>query len=233
MDKIGCNISTETYEELQEFYGGKIPCIQIFLPKESDVPDYSGNRVYVHTSFNTVMNKHYCAPIFQKQYMKCKGYRGIILHLPSNDILNKYILSKLFMNLPVWDDFTIYFEHVIGRYCDPNTFSQVIRYIRKIAKKINPHLNIGAVIDTCHVYSSGIDILAYKGFDCGGNTLIHLNDSVNEFNSGVDRHAELGRNLFTKKILEEFLDGVDAVDYIIELKMEGVKDSIRFIEGRS
>ena len=70
-------------------------------------------------------------------------------------------------------------------------------------------------MDTCHIFSSGVELDEYKGMT---NTLLHLNDSVYEFGSGRDRHASLGDNIFSPDKLKTLLSENKFDDIIIELK---------------
>lgn len=73
-----------------------------------------------------------------------------------------------------------------------------------ILKKVHPKLPLGVCIDTCHIFVAGYDIRTEAGwkktlreFDdvIGLKHLFafHLNDSVKELGSRVDRHASIGK----------------------------------------
>lgn len=75
--------------------------------------------------------------------------------------------------------------------------------LRMIIDRVDPALrdNLGVCLDTCHVHDGGYDIVndldgVLREFDrtVGIDRLraIHLNDSMNEFDSHKDRHAKLG-----------------------------------------
>jgi deoxyribonuclease-4 len=73
-----------------------------------------------------------------------------------------------------------------------------------IIKKVHRKIPIGVTIDTCHIFVAGYDIRTEEGW---GKTLkefdeaigldhlraFHLNDSVKDLGSRVDRHACIGR----------------------------------------
>ena len=70
---------------------------------------------------------------------------------------------------------------------------------------------LGLVLDTCHIFSAGYDIRTLKDikkyfldFNKITNTknikLIHLNDSMKELNSHVDRHENIGKGYIFKII---------------------------------
>jgi len=75
---------------------------------------------------------------------------------------------------------------------------------------------IKVCIDTCHIYSSGIDISSEKkiksfftsvksliGYDNIG--LIHLNDSKTMYNSHLDRHEKLGKGSIGIENIKNFI----------------------------
>lgn len=86
--------------------------------------------------------------------------------------------------------------------------------LKSIIDNVDQNKNLGICLDTCHVYSSGHDIVndldgVLEEIDekLGIDRLkaIHLNDSMMEFNSNKDRHAALGEGTI----------GMDAIINII------------------
>lgn len=72
---------------------------------------------------------------------------------------------------------------------------------------------LGLVLDTCHIFSAGYDIRTlkdikkyFRDFNKITNTknikLIHLNDTMKELNSHVDRHENIGKGYIFSKSLE-------------------------------
>lgn len=75
-----------------------------------------------------------------------------------------------------------------------------------IIERVKNRIRIGVCIDTCHIFVAGYDIRTNIAWD---NTLsefdriiglkhlyaFHLNDSVKEFGSRVDRHAAIGEGM--------------------------------------
>jgi len=72
-----------------------------------------------------------------------------------------------------------------------------------IIKKVQSRIPIGICIDTCHIFVAGYDIRTAEAWDATLNEFdrviglkhlyaFHLNDSLREFGSRVDRHAEIG-----------------------------------------
>ena len=75
--------------------------------------------------------------------------------------------------------------------------------IAKIINQVN-NARVRVCLDTCHLHSAGYDLTSLKKLDdfllefdklIGLNKLelIHLNDSRDPFNSGRDRHENIGR----------------------------------------
>lgn len=227
---LGCNISSKSFDLLDKY---DFKCLQIFLAdKDINKCPFDKQKTYIHSSFSTVMNERFGAAVFRKQYKLANGYRGIIIHLPAQNLISKQIFSSFFKGLPSYDNFTIYFEHVIGKYCDVSEFVLVLNHMTRLMKGINPALKVGAVIDTCHVYSAGYDVAEYYGFrdKFHGDVIVHLNDSQNSFDSKLDRHGILGENIFAdKESVFEFIDNTKADDYIIELREEAVVKSLEFL----
>jgi deoxyribonuclease-4 len=80
-----------------------------------------------------------------------------------------------------------------------HTFEHIASIVHRIEKKIA----VGVCIDTCHIFVAGYDIRTERGWEktlkefdeiIGLKHLyaFHLNDSVKELGSRVDRHASLG-----------------------------------------
>ena len=73
-----------------------------------------------------------------------------------------------------------------------------------IIQKVKSHVPIGVCIDTCHIFAAGYDIRTPEAWDAtlrefdrvvGIKHLyaFHLNDSMRELGSRVDRHDEIGK----------------------------------------
>lgn len=87
--------------------------------------------------------------------------------------------------------------------------------LRDIIQKIEHKDLIGVCLDACHLYSAGYDIVydlegVFENFDniVGIKYLkaLHINDSVNPFNSKKDRHAKLGEGTIGLKAIIEFIN---------------------------
>jgi len=105
---------------------------------------------------------------------------------------------------------------------------------------------IKTCIDTQHIFASGYDISTKNGIQnyltnfnnligIKNLALIHLNDSLKELDSGVDRHAPIGKGFI-------FKSGSDSLSYIInfcnlhkipvvlETKFENFKNELKYLK---
>jgi len=212
-------------KKYRELYEVDPKCIQIFSHDMSMNPlhDHVNIKIpiYVHSTFNTVSTAFWSIKNFSIQYKFCveNHLKGLIIHAPKHEnplfdkvieMYIKYIQNQKYDYHPV-----IYIEHVVGDYLiQPEEMDRKIKQFNKLS-----NIPFGACIDTCHLYSSGYkEIENY--FDHLGEypILVHLNDSDNPFNSGIDRHAKLGTNIWKNNL--DSLKNIIKKDYdfIIELK---------------
>jgi deoxyribonuclease IV len=81
-----------------------------------------------------------------------------------------------------------------------STFDELARIIER--SRANDFL--GVCFDTCHVFAAGYDLRTKRGYDetlrafdralgLGRLKAFHLNDSVKDLGSRVDRHAHIGK----------------------------------------
>lgn len=91
-----------------------------------------------------------------------------------------------------------------------------LKEVGKIIKQVK-HKKLGFCYDTCHGFASGYDIrtkttlnktIAEIDSNIGLKILkvFHLNDSLKEFNSRRDRHANIGQGLIGKDAFEMFIN---------------------------
>jgi len=100
----------------------------------------------------------------------------------------------------------------------------------------------GICIDTCHIFVSGIDIsdkkktLKYieefdKKIGFSNVKLIHLNDSQNEYNTKIDRHANINRGYIGLDGLKPIIQLAFKIKIpiILETPSEYIKEDIKFV----
>ena len=110
----------------------------------------------------------------------------------------KYISDMLNAVLKSDQTTTVLLETMAGKGTEVGcTFEE----LQEILKRVELSDKMGICLDTCHVYDAGYDIVndldgVLEKFDkiIGLNKLcaIHLNDSMNPFESHKDRHQKIG-----------------------------------------
>lgn len=123
----------------------------------------------------------------------------------------KYISDLLNEVLKPEQTTTVLLETMAGKGTE---IGRTFEELQEILKRVKLSDKMGVCLDTCHVYDAGYDIVndldgVLEQFDkiIGLDKLraIHLNDSMNVFNSHKDRHAKIGEGSF----------GLEAISNII------------------
>ncbi len=117
--------------------------------------------------------------------------------------------------------------------------------LREIIDRLVLKDKIGVCMDTCHVFCAGYDIAGdmdgvMTSFDkiIGLNRLmaVHLNDSMNPFNSRKDRHAPIGQGMIGLDGIMNFVNhpAVCGLPMLLETPNEltGYKSEIETIKSR-
>lgn len=84
-----------------------------------------------------------------------------------------------------------------------NGIGHTFEHLANILRRLDCPERFGVCLDTCHVFAAGYDVSTPAGFDstleeldrCIGLErlkLLHLNDSLGERGSRIDRHADIG-----------------------------------------
>jgi len=123
---------------------------------------------------------------------------------------------------------------------EANTLDDLANFYHRFTKDDKKHLKI--CVDTCHIYSGGFDISSKRNvryffilFDnmigIENLALIHLNDSKTEYNSHVDRHANIGKGHIKLSGLVEFVKQATRfkIPLILETHEEAYKKEIPWI----
>lgn len=243
---VGYNIgSFNAFEESIAVCPTKV--IQIFThntkPFQQIVTDNDFARikeyiVYVHSTFNTIIDHYAGRSTFRDQFLLCNKYnfKGIVLHIPNRPV------SQLVYGFKCLDDPTLYnkntivfLEHVPGDY--GSSLDMVHELYIGLSNKYKG-FKFGICVDTCHMYSSGVNLSMVskmteiidklKSFNVP--ILIHLNDSNGELGSLIDHHAPLGTRIWAKDKSSLKLLLSQPWDAIIELKpIDKIKESLDFI----
>ena len=123
----------------------------------------------------------------------------------------EFIIKQLNAILSADYKTTVLLEAMAGKGSELGvTFNQ----LKTIIDGVENNGNLGVLIDTCHIYSGGYDIVndldgVLEEFDSvvGLERLkaVHVNDSMTPFNSKKDRHEKLGKGTI----------GIDAIARVI------------------
>jgi len=185
-------------------------------PSDNDINDFIKTKsklkidpVYFHASYliNLALNNR--VGQLSKQLLKHElklaaklGVKGSIVHLGSfKEVKNIYvdIISQIKEILTDTPENTLFMIENAGN----NKISQEMKEIATIVKEVDsPRLKV--CLDTCHLYSAGYDLSTsqkletfLKEFDSLIDLekleLFHSNDSKDPFNSGRDRHENIGK----------------------------------------
>lgn len=165
-------------------------------------------KLYAHAMFKMVIGKGYTIHLFREHYKYLceQHFHGYVVHIPANIEVNycvgeiKRLLKSAAKHLgstPART--TVYFEHVPSEY-----YSENMHVFGEKLRDAKVDLPVGLCIDTCHLYASGISLSSIESArnyitqieNVGLPLLIHLNDSIGDLGSFVDRHAELGTKIW-------------------------------------
>jgi deoxyribonuclease IV len=125
------------------------------------------------------------------------------LNLTTDDEAIRLIAESVNRALDLTSGVTAVFENTAGQGSHlGHTFEQIAQMIDLVEDKSR----VGVCIDTCHTYSAGYDVKTREGFEktfdhfdrvIGFRYLrgMHLNDSMKELGSRVDRHNSLGKGV--------------------------------------
>lgn len=210
------------------------------------------NKLYVHSSYMSPLTDS--KPIYIKQLIKqleiCNeiGVSGLVIHFQSNPknivvkLINEILLSTNCVHAAsTQNNCILYFEHRVIKdkqyqYSEPDELIGMYKYILDHIDNKYKHL-IGICIDTCHIWSNGIDISSLKKATLyidniveelrvnkidNPNIMIHLNDCLYPLGYYRDVHAQFGNFIwqepFNKSGLKAFIDFAkhNNIDMILE-----------------
>lgn len=236
---IGCHVS----EILQQYPG----VVQIYTHSTKKygeyphIPDlirsliYTETKFYIHSTFNTVpgSNRFKFFIINQFKYAEKNGAAGLVVHIPNIPISE---IVEAFSNNLVKDlkqnNTIIFLEHIPGKYANPKLLKLLYAELSKTGIKF------GICIDTCHAYSSGYDLgqdeimseylKTVSSINCP--ILVHLNDSIGELGSGIDRHNTIGSKIWSKENWSSLAMLLKKEwDFIMEMNQDKYVESMDFV----
>jgi len=115
-----------------------------------------------------------------------------------------------------YQDVTLLLETVAGQGSEiGRDFNDLGKIFALLDKEIKEQ--VGVCVDTCHIFAAGYDIRTAEkveatvaamdqAFGIGKVKFIHLNDSLKEFNSHVDRHQHIGEGFIGAAGFRAFLN---------------------------
>jgi len=204
-------------------------CFQIFVAqpngfkfniKDEDIEQYKefikshGFTVYVHARYLDNIFSSAVRPqtlgFVRKEIKYCNlmGVPGFVVHLyryPPNQVVSSLKTLNPDKNVKIMLE-TPAINVSDAIYNNPKALHEVYQMC------MDEGLNVGIVIDTCHIFASGANIsnldemkdffeelIRYIPAEC---LLIHLNDSDTGVGSGKDRHQSLGKGYIWGKSTE-------------------------------
>ena len=93
----------------------------------------------------------------------------------------------------------------------------------------------GFCLDTCHFHAGGEDlsgIVDRVKAITGRVDLVHANDSRDEFDSGADRHTNLGTGFIAPETIAE-IARIAACDVIVETPVDGQAEDIAYLRANA
>ena len=134
------------------------------------------------------------------------GARGLVVHGghvakgedPADGVANWVkTVERMDIPLPILVENTAGGDFAMARHLDA---------IARLWDAIGGHDNIGFCLDTCHAHAGGeelVTVVERVRAITGRIDLVHCNDSRDAFDSGADRHANLGQGQIDLDVLVE------------------------------
>lgn len=151
------------------------------------------------------------------------GAQWIVIHtgkqldLTKEEALNNMYTALLYVNNKTRNiNIKILLETPSGQGTELcYTIEDFSHFYKKIHKNKKIKDKFGICLDTCHIFSAGYDIRTKHNLTLYLDTfeeliglynicLVHLNDSVNDLGSRIDRHASIGKGYIGKAGLRRF-----------------------------
>lgn len=112
-----------------------------------------------------------------------------------------------------------------------STIGRTFEELQQIIARVNDKTRVGVCLDTCHLFAAGYDIRSKNGWNdtmsafdeiighkylCG----MHLNDSIGELGSNIDRHQSLGEGELGWEAFRHIMQDsrIDDMPLILETK---------------
>ena len=157
------------------------------------------------------------------------------------DIGVKYISDMLNVVLKPEQTTTVLLETMAGKGTE---IGRTFEELQEILSHVNLSEKMGICLDTCHVYDAGYDIVnnldgVLEQFDSiiGLDKLraIHLNDSMNPFESHKDRHQKIGEGSIGLEAITNIINHpkLQNVPFFLETpnELEGYEKEIALLKS--
>lgn len=111
--------------------------------------------------------------------------------------------------------------------------ARTLEAIDRLWEAVGDFEQAGFCLDTCHAWAGGEDLvgLVERVREITGRIdLVHLNNSRDEFDSGRDRHANLGSGHIDPEVLVAVAAAADA-PIILETPAEGIPDDLEYLRS--
>lgn len=228
MRRIGAHLSIaggldQAVEKIMEMGGN---CLQIFSssPKSWAMPPFSGKRVtavrpvFIHAKYlinlasdkKDLLEKSVASLKYDLTAANIIGAAGVIVHLGSHqgrgfEAVKQQLIDSI--NIILQDTkppAKLIIENSAGQ---KGKLCSRLSEIKLIFDAVNSK-RLAWCLDTCHGYNAGLDLGKDSAFQLIQFDLVclHVNDSRDEFNSGHDRHANLGEGKMGLKLLAEYVN---------------------------
>ena len=247
MQEIGAHVDQS--DPVTEATDRKADVVQFFLgdPQSWKAPvlptvDVSGLSFFVHAPYvinvassnnkiripsRKILDNHVAAAT-------SLGARGLVVHGghvtkgedPAVGVANWVkTLERASLTLPVLVENTAGGDFAMARHLDA---------IARLWDAIGHVDNVGFCLDTCHFHAGGEDLVTVVErvrAITGRIDLVHCNDSRDAWNSGADRHANLGSGQIDLDVLLGVVRAVDC-PVVVETPREGQADDIALLRER-
>ncbi len=154
------------------------------------------------------------------------------------------IVSSINIVLSKTNNVTIVLENTAGQ---GSAIGYCFEHLAYIIRHIEDKSRIGVCLDSCHLFSSGYNIGCFSSFlnifkhfndIIGMHYLrgIHLNDSLGDLHSRLDRHQNLGYGKIKKETFSWFMKVIqfNKIPFILETKnMNLWKNEIKWLKKES
>lgn len=159
------------------------------------------------------------------------GAKGLIVHgghLSKGDDLQVGIdnwvktFERMTNPLPVLIENTAGGDHAMARRFDA---------LARLWDAVGGFPDVGFCLDTCHAHAGGeelVTVVERVKAITGRIDLVHCNDSRDAFDSGADRHANLGAGTIDPEVLVAVVRAAGA-PVVVETPQDGQADDIAFL----